>query len=295
MMVELYRSMRFLPVSEYQYVSFGSVAFIDFRMVYRSLGISDMISIEGTNEEDAKIRFGHNKPFAGIDLRFGHSSAVLPTLDFTKPSIVWLDYDGHLARSMANDVATVARDAASGTFIGVTFSRYFPTDDDERAQYMTRLKEEFSEFVPDDAKPVDFDGVKLGEFGRATLGALLSAALSSADAGKPANQKRTAFQVCNFRYRDGAPMVTVGWIVVADGDIEKLLDSRLHDLPFYRDGPGAFTIKAPIITPFEVREMEKHLPDEGSVHQLSWIPEPDRSNFLRIYRYLPHFAVLEPV
>lgn len=295
MMIELYRSLRFLPTNEYQYVSFGSVAFIDFRMVHRMLGISNMISIEGTNEPEAKIRFGHNKPFAGIDLRFGHSNAVLPTLDFTKPSIVWLDYDGHLARSMANDVATVAREAASGTFIGVTFSRYFPTEDDERTAYLTRLKEEFPEFVPDDAKPLDYDGIKLAEFGRTVLGALLNNALSNADAGKQPDEKRAAFQVCNFRYRDGVPMVTIGWVIADGTDTDVLADCRLSDLSFYRDSDRAFGIKPPIITPYEVREMEKHLPDEDQVHTLTWIPEADRKSFLKIYRFLPHFAVLEPV
>src|ERR1700712_3390037 len=52
MLCDLFRRMRFSPPETYQYVGFGSVAFIDFRLVHRTLGIRQMISIEETSDEN---------------------------------------------------------------------------------------------------------------------------------------------------------------------------------------------------------------------------------------------------
>lgn len=39
MLCDLLRRMRFSSLESYQYVGFGSVAFVDFRMIHRALGI----------------------------------------------------------------------------------------------------------------------------------------------------------------------------------------------------------------------------------------------------------------
>lgn len=294
MLCDLFRRMRFAPPEDYQYVGFGSVAFIDFRLVHRNLGIREMISIEETSDENEQDRFGRNKPYAGLALHFGHSSEILPTLNFQKKSIVWLDYDGLLTRSMATDMAIVAENLTSGSFIGATFTSDFPTVGDRRTDELARLKGQFPEYVPDDTRPQAFDGGRIGEFGRTTLGSLLEQALANADAGKPPEQARRAHQVCFFRYSDGAPMVTVGWIVAAVGDQALLEASHLSALPFFRDGAAAFRIKIPLVTPHEVREMERRLPEWADADDLNWIPESERTAFYGIYRYLPHFAAMEP-
>ena len=46
MLVDLFRRMRFAPIETYQYIGFGSVAFVDFRMVHKELGIKGLVSIE---------------------------------------------------------------------------------------------------------------------------------------------------------------------------------------------------------------------------------------------------------
>ena len=114
-----------------------------------ALGINDLVSIEGTDDPEERVRFTNNNPYAGLTLKFGLASAVLPTIDFSRRTLVWLDYDGALARSMANDIATVARSAASGTFIGVTFTTAFPVTPKDREKELTRLKDDFSDFLPE--------------------------------------------------------------------------------------------------------------------------------------------------
>lgn len=297
MLVDLFRRLPFCPSEEYQYVGFGSVAFIDFKMVHRFLGIENLISIEGTDDDNNKIRFENNKPYSGIDLRFGHSSSILPTIDFSSKSLVWLDYDGALSRSMSNDIGIVARKAPSGTFIGVTFTTAFPaTDNALRLQELARLKQQFPEYIPDDVKPQQFDGGQYAEFGRQALGGLLEQAVSEADAGlSDLGEKRSVFQVCNFRYKDGAPMVTFGWVIVSDNDFDLFADAQLTSLPFVRTDQAHFRITIPFVTPLEIGEMERRLPALQNAADLDWIPAEHRKAFSKIYRYLPHFGIMEHI
>lgn len=296
MLIDLFKRMRFAQIETYRYIGFGSVAFVDFRMVHKALGIKDLVSIEATEEADEQTRFSHNNPYAGLTLHFGHSSKVLPTLDLGKRSLVWLDYDGSLSRSMANDLATVGRQAPSGTFVGVTFTTAFPTEGPARQSELKRLKEEFPDFLSDDTKANAFDGAKFAEFGRSALGALLEKAVSDADAGgKDAGAIRSVRQICFFKYKDGAPMVTVGWFVVSQADMPTFDACHFEALPFVRTGSTPFLIKIPLVTPLEVREMERRLPDLATATDLDWIPADERKNFGSVYRYLPQFSVVEQV
>lgn len=296
MLLDLYKHLRFSSIQDYQYVGFGSVAFIDFRQVHRTFGLTDLISIEGTDEEEEQDRFTRNKPYDSIDLRFGHSSAILPQLDFSRHSLVWLDYDNTARRSMATDMGVVASRAKSGTFLAVTYTNDFPTGKESSKIALQHLKDGFPEFVAHDAKATDFQGKKYSEFVRRTFSALLQTALSDADAGGVDRlARRTAFQVCYFKYNDGAQMATIGWLIVSERDLGLFEQSKLDSLPFYRDGDQAFMIKIPKVTPFEIREMERKLPNPDTCPDLSWIPLEERRNFAKLYRYLPSFSPIEPV
>lgn len=296
MLIDLFKRMRFAPIETYQYIGFGSVAFIDFRMVHKALGIKELISIEATDVPEEQARFQRNNPYAGLTLYFGHSSAVLPTLDLAKRSLVWLDYDGALSRSMANDLATVGRHAPSGSFLGVTFTTAFPILPAEREKELRRLKEEFPDFLAEDTKANAFDGAKYAEFGRSTLGALLEKAISDADAGEGDPQKKRQIrQLCFFKYRDGTPMITVGWVVIASGDLPAFEICHFDALPFVRSAEKPFRITIPLVTPLEVREMERQLPDLATTTELDWIPADERKNFGNVYRYLPQFSVVEQI
>lgn len=295
MLLDLYRRLRFSPIQDYQYVGFGSVAFVDFRMVHRALGIRDMTSIEYTDDPVVQSRFVKNRPFGHVDLRFGMSSDVLPTLDFRRPSLVWLDYDQPARRSMANDIAIVAKEAPSGTFVAVTFTNDFPLDAAKAATQLGHLRDGFPEFVAADDKPIRFQGQKnYGEFVRSTFGALFETALANADAGKSDPlDRRSAKQVCFIKYRDGAHMATIGWVIVAERDLPLFDECGLPALTFYSPAAEAFRIDLPKITPMEAREMELSLPSPQTDPALDWLPTEQREIFARNYRYLPNFAPVE--
>ena len=95
MLVEAFRRLAvFGPLPEYAYIGFGAHEFIDFELVWRTIGVTEMTSIE---KEIPPDRFQFNRPFGGIVVEPGRSAAtVLPTLTFRPHSIVWLDYTGRL-------------------------------------------------------------------------------------------------------------------------------------------------------------------------------------------------------
>ena len=85
------RLLSFSDLTEYRYVGFGSTFFSDFSLIHKSLGLTDLISIE--KEEKDKRRFRFNRPYKCIKLCFGNANDVLPNLSWAKKIILWLDYD----------------------------------------------------------------------------------------------------------------------------------------------------------------------------------------------------------
>src|SRR5690349_11519838 len=96
MLVESFRKLsEFDAIRNYRYIGFGSIYFSDFHLLHKSLGITNMLSIE--KDEHNQSRFEFNSPFDCVDIKFGMSDAILPTLEWENiPTIIWLDYDGKL-------------------------------------------------------------------------------------------------------------------------------------------------------------------------------------------------------
>jgi hypothetical protein len=102
-------------------------------------------------------------------------------------------------------------------------------------------------------------------------------------------------QVCNFRYSDGAAMATFGWVVTTPADAERYNDCRFEALSFFRSGSDPFRIRTPLVTPFEIREMERRITDVTNPKQLQWLPMRERRAFVQMHRYLPSYGNVEPV
>src|SRR5205085_262730 len=119
----------FAPLADYQYVGFGSPFFVDFRLFHRRLAIAKMVSIE--HEVDHKPRFTLNKPFDCVKMLWGESSEKLAEVDWSRPTIVWLDYDYRLKQSVLTDLDQIVDKAKHGDCLLVTVDADPPTDDDD--------------------------------------------------------------------------------------------------------------------------------------------------------------------
>ena len=68
-------------------------------------------------------------------------------------------------------------------------------------------------------------------------------------------------QLLFLTYQDGAPMMTIGWMLV-DGELKKrIIESEIIDkYTFISDGENAFSIDIPILMNKEIQLVLKNLP-----------------------------------
>ena len=295
MLCDFMRRMRFTHLDDYQYVGFGSIAFQDFRLIHKMLGVKAMISIEDVDPsaKDKQARFRENAPFGCVEMMFGNSATQLPLIDFAKPSLVWLDYDNPLSEGMAADLRLIGRNVAAGSFVAITFAAQMPTAREYQPAEVERLIEQFPAYVPAGAKASSFDGVRYAKFGRTVLTDALEKAIADADAGKDQLERRYAKQVLFLQYRDGKVMATVAWLVMTQTMEQAYAEGRFDALPFFSAADAPFVIKIPFITPHEFRTLERAAPGFAPEAMPAWIPEGERNAFKASYRYLPHFGVFE--
>lgn len=277
------RLREFGSLEEYRYVGFGSAYFVDFSLVHRRLGIRYLVSIE--KDEDNRARFEHNSPFGFIELRFGHSSSVLPTIDWRSRSIVWLDYDGKLDATVISDVKLVAGVVPPGSVVMVTVNAHPERGADRLGALVARVGE--------GVVPLGTTSADLGEWGLAKIGRrILDAEIhESLRARQPIRGPRLEYrQLFNFQYRDGQQMSTVGGIVVDAGQRNRLEACAFGEFAFVRTGDVPYSISVPILTLQETRYLAGQMPIDLGSADLKGIPPEDVTCFVELYRYFPAFV-----
>lgn len=292
-------------VEEYRYVGFGAIHFSDFYLFHRELGISDMLSIE--RETDSKACFRFNKPFKCIELKFGPSSEVLPGLDWEKNSIVWLDYDDPLDRSIISDIATLTQRLSAGSVLIVSVNAHPRPDPGVEARqryeeetgssfnlddYRMRIVQELvGEKLPSDVTGVHLRGQELGRVFHRIIAGEIAEQLSIRNGLISAEDRLLFRQLFNFRYSDSAKMITVGGVFYDSSQIDRMDKCDFEFLPFVRTGSDAYAIEVPQLTPKEIRHLNSQLPSVPATKLCApGVPSGDLTRFLEVYRYFPTFS-----
>jgi len=289
----------FGKLSDYQYIGFGSTTFHDFILFHKELGIEKMISIESSGN---KNRFNFNKPFSCIEMAYGNSKTVLPTIDWNTKTILWLDYDKPLLDYYLSDIDTFISSALSASSIIITFKfepeAYGPTNE-ERKQYL--INEIGEQNLPFGNKPIDFSCVNLPLTLYKIIINRIKSKLSIRNGGLVGNEKMDFEQIFHFHYSDGAKMLTIGGVLVNHDDKNIFVDYNLKEYNFLRDSETPFDIDIPILTMKEVRFLNSQMPNGidavGNILDPLLINDfnPNLTNgevlkFSNIYRFFPHYA-----
>lgn len=296
MMVDAFRRLKFATPNSYQYVGLGSVYFSDFSLVHRTLGITNMVSIE-RNEYD-KNRFIDNIPFRCIEMRWGDTATELSKIDFRLRSITWLDYDGRLSRAILNDITDVTARAVSGSVLAVTVQSRFDraTGDDGSDRSVHALVDTLgADRVPHDLSTKELMGKGTSKLFRNVVFNEIERAIESRNATLPHGQRMKFSQIFNFRYEDGVLMTTVGVVFFDVGQQGLFEMCGFQDLEFVRPGEEAFEISIPKLTPSEVKRLEAQMPIGNSLPlSIGSIPKGDADKYACLYRYFPSVAFVEP-
>ncbi|WDK49091.1 hypothetical protein JH308_17685 [Xanthomonas campestris pv. campestris] len=276
------------PMGGYWYAGMGSISFLDFTMVHRALGVSRMLSIEHPDFVD---RVTFNAPFSCVEIISGEANSVLPTLDYSTPGIVWLDYDGKIDQSMLEDVALLAGKLQPGSVLLVTLNcesgRSAEQAKTEAKKIVSRIS---AAKLPAGFNGASIEGKKYASMLRQLFHDAVQERVSLRWRTGVDTHRVDVDQILNFVYSDNAKMCTFGWFVDSQGMRAKC---GFEELDFYRSGVESFSIRPPVLTPKEIRHLNNQLPKTREVASPG-LSSDELESYIKLYRHFPtYFEVLE--
>lgn len=290
--------------SDYQYIGFGSKYFVDFIMFHRYLNIQDMTSIESDTRFKEKYVF--NKPYDCVKLEFGHSNEVLPKLNLTKKSIVWLDYDSAFSKTMLTDLSTLVERLPSGSIITLSYNSE-PYREKELVQHFGRnvdklYRRKFEEVFGKQFIPGGFDErgwtnkIKFSKFIRQVIISQIESVLSKRNISILDKDKFKLQQVAYFDYADGARMSTLSFVIFNSSEQARIENCRANELFFYKDSDCSYEIKVPNLTNKEIRYLMEKMPgDNNLIFDKKIFNQEEVLEFKKNYKYYPSFFEIDSI
>jgi hypothetical protein len=298
MIAEYFLRLRgFGTVEDYRYVGLGSVYFSDFALFNIVCGFRDMVSIELTEDPTIKKRFEFNAPLGSIDIQFGHTSTVLPKLDWSQKVAAWMDYDGTLESYVLTDLGYMAATVASESIVLMSVNGELADNDEGNLSKLEVL----SSRVGRAKLPARFQGG--GSLPSKIVPALyreiltneIQEALTKRNAGKEDKAEwMNAEQVMFFKYSDGVEMLTLGWVFFLEKDKERFMRCGFSELSHARNSTATFDIEIPFMTNAEIRELNRCKVSNGNV-QAKHIPVPpsEIAKYMALKRFWPVLQIPE--
>lgn len=295
-----YRLTSFGKLTNYQYIGFGSHYFSDYILFHKALHINKMISIE--RDSSSKDKYIFNQPFKCIDVKFGESNDILPTLNYDSPSILWLDYDKRFSPPMMNDIDTFSQSCSSGSILLISFNsqphrlenlqREFDTDEDT-GLFERKIKSETTErYFPADFKE---QGIrKWSTYSNLIRGAICSRIIDTLQGRNTASENFLYKQLCFFNYQDGVEMTTVGFIFYTEQESHKYNACNFIDLEFFSEDKEPYLIEIPNLTMKEIKTLMQNMPNvDTKTLPKGVFTSKDIEIFQKIYKYFPTYMDVE--
>jgi len=292
----LARLSRIAGLTTYRYIGFGAIGFHDFCLFHQRLGILDMTSIEGN--PTTQNRIARNKPYSCIRMKWGMSHDVLPTLKWSKRTILWLDYEHPIDDDKLRDITLASSSLRSGSALIVTLPAD-PGKVDPSVDMGKRRLADLRSRVGKKDLPSEVKGSDLANWGLATVLRRIvvnrvNKTLSDRNGVLEEPRKLRFDQLFHFHYADGKQMMSVGGLITDGRDQEKLAPKHFKDLSFYRPAAESYLIESPILTLREIKLLDEKLPRSApDVLRPTWIPVAERMKYARVYRYFPSFSEVE--
>jgi hypothetical protein len=280
--------------STYRYVGLSSVYYADAVLFHKRLGIADIVSIEKETSRRKRLEF--NRPFSCIKVLPGTTTQLLPQLEWTKPQIVWLDYDGGLALEQFADFETLAANLSSGDF-------FFATVNAELHQ-LKGIKQDGQELdleaalrqvVPADTVPQDVEKRLTTVAFPSLVGEIWDSYARSKVLARDAGLR--FLPLLNLTYADGARMVTYGGVLLNDGDRAKVQALNLNQRFDYVAKEVQFALAVPQLTHKEKLELDRLLPTSAApdAKVLPFeLKEGEIEAYWKFYLHYPSFAEFAP-
>ena len=270
---------------DYQYVGFGGLSFTDFKLFHKELDINRMISIEA-GEDIKNERLEFNKPFSCISIMRGMSTDQLTQVDFSKKTIVWLDYDESLQEYYFDDLSYVLGKIVEGSVVVISCNTKLhkkkeqPFTDDE-------FRKAFGLHIPADIEA----NCCHGKNSATTLMRMFRQSCESTinERNQALTDKMRFRPLYFFTYNDGTPMMTYGGIVLP----ELFDDNELNFDGLNFIGEDKFEIDVPVLTLREAIKLNQVLNDEvkeeADIISLNILDRVGIDKYKKLYKYMPNY------
>jgi hypothetical protein len=287
MLLDLYQALTVagFPLNKYHYIGFGSIFFVDFKILHKLLGIQKMTSIEGF--QNLWVRCNYNKPFSNITMFPGLSSDYLPGVSKDELYLIWFDYDFPVNEIAANDIMGLCASVRP-------WSLLFFTVDLEKAEEMANdLPESFFDYFSEQLPDFAMADLSIADFKppvrEQTIVSIVERCIKR---GLKGRRGITFETLVRLTYADGHRMLTIGGMIADDIARQYLSGTALADLWFLSRGTSGAVIDMPklVFTPKEITVLEQCFPD-GSAPATEMGVEPSEIESLRkLYRYWPAYT-----
>jgi hypothetical protein len=277
-------------IPEYTYLGFGSVYYADFILFHKYLYIDKMICVESASIPN-RMRF--NIPFEFIQLHMKQVAQVIPQLNRDEKYIVWLDYEKHLDRDILADTAGLLHVLVPGSVLIVTVDadprllNEREADEECRERQiqnlLTTFRDELGRYYPGE--------IRRSVISRSGLPKFFAGILRSQFQEELAKRPGIEFlQLFNFKYADGAQMLSLGGVVGDAEDGRRLMNSGVFELQFVTKGDEPIRISVPPLTVREKQWLEQKLKDSLRTEDLAFELDQDLlDNFRAYYRHYPSY------
>lgn len=293
MLCDLIREIQLIRADgEMRYIGLGAKYFTDFLLLHNEFGITDMISIEA--EKERQIRYEFNKPLKCIQMRYGTTNEVLPQINGfdEKMNLIWLDYDNSFEDTMLFDVETICRNLNIGSMFFISCNYSFRGE--KPSEKMETFKNNVGDFFDEKIEKSNYTLKKMPIVIKNLIDNQINKTI---DMRNRLDQEHIEYlQLLFLTYKDGAPMMTIGGILVDGALKEKIRNSNLFDKYLFMScDDHIFTIDIPKLTNKEIQLILKNLPVTEEYfleHEQRFygIEYEEICKFEKIYRYYPYYS-----
>ena len=291
-----------IPISKYQYIGMGSIYYFDFILMHKYFNINKMVSIDN---KSCKKRFLFNKPYDFVDFENCNTSDYLYRHNYSKNSMFWLDYDGHIIANdfLKEDVSILGKNCSKGDIFFITINCETPKEKD-RLSFLN----EFSAYIPPEDNTIK--KVTPSFFPQLVQQILLNMIADSCE-----HNPNKFLKIASFTYKDGTLMYTLGGIFTDSED--ELRDSFAANELFQFGREKIYNIRVPNLTYSEkyyldsningieeliryakeywdnkinINETVEEKVNDYLAQELAFeLSHADLENYIKYYRYVPQY------
>ena len=262
-MAELVNEFTAIIGTSIDYVGMGSLYFADFVFFNKNCKINRMISIEkmqdnvdnGIDENKLK-RFSFNKPLSKIELIGKSVTEAIADIEFKESTFVWFDYDGEFEPSIIEDldktIAKMKHTSLIAFSVNAGLSKKYKSKEKEYMQ--EACQKDYSYYLIDDSGK-DSLLIEIDKYSKKTIE--ICEAYLKDKVIKRNKVKKTNYElmkVCDFKYQDGAKMVTNIYLLVDRSKTET--DNLLQRLGKYGE-QGTIDLSMDVLTLYEKQSLDR--------------------------------------